>query len=79
VTTLIDENIRVISLFENGKMKPILFSWRGRNYKVLRTVFSYSKNAGREKIFYFSIDTGGAIFELAFNQERFLWKITKIF
>ena len=79
MTTPINEKIKVVSLFELGKMKPILFSWRNRNYKILETVFSYSKNKGKDKIFYFSVNTGGSVFELAFNQQKFSWEITKIF
>ncbi|MGI5825939.1 MAG: hypothetical protein ACOX50_00840 [Patescibacteria group bacterium] len=75
----INEKIKVVSLFEGGKMKPFLFSWRNRNYKILQTVFSYSKNVGKDKVIYFSVDTGGAVFELAFNQQKFSWEITKIF
>jgi hypothetical protein len=79
VTTSINEKIRVVSLFEMGKMKPILFSWRNRNYKIRQTVFSYSKNVGKDKVIYFSVDTGGAVFELAFNQQKFSWEVSKIF
>ncbi len=75
----INEKICVVSLFENGEIKPLLFSWRNRNYKILRTVFAYSKDIGREKVFYFSVDTGGGVFELSFNREKFSWKIEKIF
>ncbi|HUW24652.1 MAG TPA: hypothetical protein VMW04_03425 [Patescibacteria group bacterium] len=79
MTTLINEEIRVATIFENGQIRPIAFSWRNRRYKVLQTVFSYSKNIGREKVFYFSVDTGGAVFELAFNREKFSWEVTKVF
>ena len=77
--TAINEKIRVLSLFEKGEVRPLLFSWRNRNYKILRTVFTYSKNLGREKVFYFSVDTGGGVFELSFNREKFSWSIEKVF
>jgi len=79
MTTTVQEKIRVVSLFEQGKMKPILFSWRHRNYKILQIAFTYFKNKGEERIFYFTVDTGGAMFELAFSQQKFSWEITKIF
>ncbi len=77
--TSVNEKVRVVSLFEKGQIKPLVFSWRNRHYKILRTVFSYAKNIGRERVFYFSVDTGGAVFELEFNREKFSWEITKIF
>jgi len=83
----IKEKIQVVSLFENGQIKPILFSWRKKIYKILRVVFSYSKgssstyskNIGREKIFYFSVECGGGMFELSFNREKFWWEIEKVY
>jgi hypothetical protein len=79
VAISINEKVRVATVFEHGQLKPILFSWRNRNYKIRRTVFSYSKNIGKDKIFYFSVDTGGGVFELSFNREKFSWEITKIY
>jgi len=77
--TAINEKIRVVSLFEKGQLKPLLFSWRNRNYKIVRQVFTYSKDIGKEKVFYFSVDTNGGVFELSFNREKFSWEINKIF
>jgi len=73
------EKIRVISLFENGKIKPVFFYWRKRIYKILQVVFSYSKNIGKDTIFYFSVKCEGGIFELSFNREKFTWGLEKIF
>jgi len=75
----IKEKIQVVSFFGNGQIKPILFSWRKRIYKILRIVFSYSKDIGREKIFYFSVECGGGMFELSFNREKFWWEIEKVY
>jgi len=79
VETEIKEKIQVVSLFENGQIKPILFSWHKRIYKVLRVAFSYSKSIGKDKIFYFSVECGGGMFELSFNREKFWWSIEKVF
>jgi len=75
----IKEKIQVVSFFENGQIKTILFSWRKKIYKILRVVFSYSKDIGREKIFYFSVECGGGMFELSFNREKFWWEIEKVY
>jgi len=79
VETEIKEKIRVVSLFENGQVKPMLFSWRKRIYKILKVAFSYSKNIGKEKIFYFSVECGSGVFEISFNREKFSWEIEKVF
>lgn len=77
--TEIKEKIRVVSLFENGQIKPLLFSWRKRIYKILRVIFSYSKDIGKDKLVYFSVETEEGMFELSFNQGKFSWEIEKIF
>jgi len=77
--TEIGEKIQAVSFFENGQIKPILFKWRNRVYKILQVVFSYSKNIGKEKIFYFSIETENGNFELSFNREKFSWNLEKSF
>lgn len=77
--TEIGEKIRVVCLFEGGWIKPILFEWRRRIYKILRTIFSYSKNIGKEKIFYFSVQAETGSFEISFNPERFWWKLERIY
>lgn len=85
--TQIKEKIRVACLFENGQIKPMIFMWRKRVYRVLRLIFTYSKgsssaytkNISREKILYFSVECDGGIFELSFNREKFSWEINKIY
>jgi len=79
VETEIKERITVVSLFENGQMKPLLFSWRKKIYRVLRVVFSHSRPIGKDNVFYFSIETKGGEFEISFNREKSWWEITKIF
>ncbi|HNP89118.1 MAG: hypothetical protein BWY24_00246 [Microgenomates group bacterium ADurb.Bin219] len=73
----IKEKIRVVSLFEAGKIKPLLFSWRKRLYKIIEVAFSYSKNLGQEKVFYFSVQTAGGNFEISFNREKFSWEMER--
>ena len=75
----INQKIKVVSLFEKGQIKPILFSWQNRIYKVLKIDFSYAKSLGKDKIFYFSVGTEGGEFEISFNREKFSWSLERIF
>ena len=77
--SVIGEKIKVVSLFERGQLKPLLFSWKNRLYKILQVVFPYSKNIGKDKIFYFSIETEGGEFEISFNREKFSWELVKVY
>ncbi len=77
--TQIKEKICVACLFENGRMKPLVFFWHNRNYKILRIAFAYSKNLGREKIFYFSVESNNETLEISFNREKFSWTLEKVF
>lgn len=77
--TLINERVKVVTLFAQGKIKPILFKWQNRIHKILKVDFSYTKAVGKEKIFYFSIETESGVFELSFNREKFSWNLEKAF
>ena len=76
---MVGEKIRVVTLFTKGKIKPILFKWQNLIHKILRVDFSYSKTVGREKIFYFTVETERGVFGLSFNREKFSWNLEKIF
>lgn len=77
--TVISEKIQVLATFSEGQIKPIIFKWHNRVYKILKIAFSYSKNIGKDKIFYFSVETEGGAFEISFNREKFWWEIEKTF
>lgn len=76
---MVDERIKVVTLFIQGKIKPILFEWQNRIHKILKVNFFYTKAVGKDKVFYFSVETADGAFELSFNREKFGWKIEKVF
>jgi hypothetical protein len=74
---VINERIGVLVQFMNGIAKPVIFSWRGRKYKIERISLTFDRKDGGRKILCFSVDTGGMMAELAMDRESFVWKIAK--
>ena len=77
--TFIDEPVRIACLFENGQIKPLVFFWKKRTYKVTGVVFSYSKLVGKDKIYYFSLQCPQGNFELSFNLQKLNWRLEKTY
>jgi len=77
--TEINEFIETTCLFSSGQIKPIFFRWRNKLYKIQKIVFQFTKKIGREKVFYFSVETETNACQLEFNSEKQTWKLLKIF
>jgi len=77
--TEIDEFIETACLFSSGQIKPIFFLWQKKLYQIQRIVFQFTKKIGREKVFYFSVETETNTCQLEFNSEKQTWKLLKIF
>jgi len=77
--TAINEPIKACCLFSSGQIKPIFFLWQKKLYQIQKIVFQFSKKIGREKVFYFSVETETNACQLEFNSEKQTWKLLKIF
>ncbi len=51
--------------FSGGKIKPLQFVWRGREYLIKQVPLIYSRSDGGRKYLCFSVDVGGMLAELA--------------
>ncbi len=74
----INEPIQVLAKFKKGKIYPLKFSWRGRNYQVQRVDFIHFTHQGEAKIFFFSAICSEANCQLIFNSQTFSWRLGKI-
>lgn len=77
--TEIDEFIETACLFSSGQIKPLFFLWQKKLYQIQKIVFQFHKKIGREKVFYFSVETKTNACQLEFNSEKQTWKLLKIF
>ncbi len=74
----INEPILVTAKFEKGQLTPLLFFWRGRDYRVSRVDFVYASCRGEAKFYFFSVSGDGTRYQLVFNNRTFDWKLGKV-
>lgn len=78
MTEEINESIQIVAKFEKGKLSPLHFSWRGRNYRIERVEFVHFRHQGKAKLYFFSAIGAEANYELIFNSQTFSWRLGKI-
>lgn len=73
------EPIEVITFFENGRVHPLRFKWKGNVYRIRRVNGSWSAREGDGQKVYFSVSGDGPdCFELVFNTSDFNWQLTRV-
>ncbi len=73
----IDEPIKVGAVFALGEIRPVWFSWKGRQIRVHETTFAWKTWEGRACILHFSVTDGQGLYEICFNKEQMGWKLAK--
>ena len=72
----INESVKVVAEFGKGQLKPLYFSWRGRNYPVKGIEFIHWRNIGESKIYSISLlSNNGTNYLLEFNSVSFVWRL----
>ena len=73
------EAIEVITLFKEGKIKPLRFKWNGRIYKITTVHGSWSSPQGYNKQYHFSLITDSSDqFEITFDTSNFEWQVVRV-
>ena len=72
--TDINKKIKVIALFENGKIIPKIFRWQNRDYKIKEISLAYQEREGRSVNYFFGVETeDGNVMKLRYNDEKLTW------
>ncbi len=75
----IADPIEVIALFRGGKMRPLKFRWRNREYKVERVNGGWMTDEGRCRFYHYSVMSDGPdVYEISYNSEKFHWLIDRV-
>jgi hypothetical protein len=77
MVTNLDDAINVGAVFSRGELKPVWFSWRGRQVRILRTTFSWKTREGHARILHFSVTDGQGVYEIRYNQETMGWRLVR--
>ncbi|MFQ5706916.1 MAG: hypothetical protein ACE5HO_05665 [bacterium] len=73
------EPIEVITFFEQGKLHPLRFKWKGTVYKITRVNGSWSVQEGLSQQYHFSVTAHGPdCFELIFDTGDFNWQLARV-
>ncbi|MFQ5674859.1 MAG: DUF6504 family protein [bacterium] len=76
----INEPIEVITFFQDGRLHPLRFKWKGQVYKITRVNSRWSEQMGLGRQVHFSVTASTPdCFELIFDTEGFDWKLKRVF
>jgi len=73
----LNEKIEVLARFASGKVKPEIFIWKNREYKIKKITYFWQERQGLEIISYFSVDTDPNLYQISFNNTSLRWQIDK--
>lgn len=77
--TKVDKKVKMMALFEDGKIVPKVFRYSNREYKVKEINLAYQERDGRSINYYFGIETeDGNVMKLRYNDERLTWWLDEI-
>ncbi len=75
----IGDNIDVVAAFTNGKILPILFSWRNRRYINLKVASTWNEKEGESKLVHMTVTADSPNqYEICFNNQNFKWSLVKV-
>jgi hypothetical protein len=69
------EPIVVGVVFSRGGVKPIWFTWNGREIRIREVAFTWKIREGSASLLHFSVADGQGLYEIVYNAETFVWKI----
>lgn len=74
----IKEQVEVVAIFSKGQIKPRIFRWAGRLYRVDKIDLIHDERVGRHKKYYFSFCSGANCFVLSFHSGTLSWMLEEI-
>lgn len=76
---IINEKVKMLAAFDNGKIIPKVFCWQNRDYKIKNINLVYQERHGQSVDYFFSVETEtGAIFKLKYNSEQLVWWVGEV-
>ena len=76
----VNDNIDVIAAFKGGKIKPLVFLWRGRRIKNLELLSSREIRYGEGKKIFFKLSyQNDTIYQLYLDTNCWRWILETVF
>ena len=75
----LNEPIDILVKFNQNKVVPTFFKWRGKTYKIEKINLIHRERDGNDKKYYFSVSDNANYFRLAFSTRDLSWRIEELF
>jgi hypothetical protein len=74
----LDDPVDVLTVFEDGALRPLRFRWQGRVVRVRRVSGSWTRREGPALLRYYAVDGSPAgTYELCFDPRGPAWRLTR--
>jgi len=77
MTLEINEPIRVGAIFSQRCVRPVWFSWKGRQIRIKESAYSWKSREGSAVLFHFSVTDGQGLYEICYNGENLGWVLIR--
>jgi hypothetical protein len=74
----IDEPIVVGAVFSRGTVKPVWFTWNGREIRIREIAFTWKTQEGKASLLHFSVADGQGLYEIVYNMETTGWRVLNV-
>jgi hypothetical protein len=74
----LNERTKVRADFEGGRAQPVLFKRGNRTLRVERLAASWEDRDGGAKVFYYSVEAEGAVYQLSWRVQDNLWYVDAV-
>ena len=74
----VNEPVQVLVLFDDGRVKPLRFLWRGITYPVKQIIFKWRDREDRAAVYHFGVSDGSNAFQLGYHTEYLSWKLESV-
>jgi hypothetical protein len=75
----IGDPIEVISLFQNGRQRPLRFRWKNSVYNVSQVNGGWTSDLGTQRRLHYSVCADGDdVYELCFSLDTLGWELSRV-
>ena len=83
----LSENVKVYAIynetgdrkFPHDKLRPVMFIWRNREYRVQDVTYVWREIQGQAEVYHFTVSDGASVFELSYNAKALDWTISGVY
>jgi hypothetical protein len=83
----LSENVKVYAMynetgdrkFPHDKLRPVMFIWRNREYRVQDVTYVWREIQGQAEVYHFTVSDGASVFELSYNAKALDLTITGVY